>query len=155
VSGTTLNVTQPWRIKPDTTSTYQIGGIQWRWRSQWLKWQENQSEGKGTRSVSVRFRPTDDASQLDLRVYRDLSTTPEPWPIKGDPALKNGIAPRFANSTDLSFDTTKTNGYVRQELGGSVDKTADGPRFVSVELVGCPNTDRQGIFSVTLDGAGE
>ncbi|MGH7178917.1 MAG: hypothetical protein ACREJC_16190, partial [Tepidisphaeraceae bacterium] len=75
VSSGRISVTIPWTIQPDTTSTYQLGGVVWKWQSSWLRWADDQYQS--VRAFSVQSKPTPANATLDLRVYRDMAETPQ------------------------------------------------------------------------------
>jgi len=152
ISSTKINVAEPWMDRPDTTSTYQIGGIQWKWRTGWLRWAED--DYLAMRSFSVQFRPTSTSAEMHMRLYRDLANTPQSWVQVHTLAEGNGIA-LVANDPDtyLSIDSTKYNGWVQQRFDGFRDWYGDAPRFVSVELGGTSNKDQLSILRASVDGA--
>ena len=157
ISGTTINVSEPWLDRPDTNSTYQIGGIPWRWKSGWYRWAD--SEHNTDRTLSVQQKPTSAAAQMYARLYQDLGTTAESWAVPRTTAEGNGIALVQADfdadlKTDLTIDPTKGNGWVQQKFDNLRIQYADGPRFVAVELAGCTNDDRIIVNSIGLEGAG-
>jgi hypothetical protein len=153
ISGTTVNVLHPWLIRPDTTSTYQIGGVAWSWKSRWMMWGDE--AGMAQRAVALSFRPLSAQAQMYLRVYEDLSGTAQAWERTQTLAYGNGIALLADDpTTDLSIDCTKSNGRVTHRLPDFAEWYTDGPRYVSIELSGTQNTEQQAVFSVAVDGAG-
>lgn len=160
VSGTTISVTQPWLIKPDTTSVYQLGGIQWQWRTGWMRFLAD--EQLNPRRAEVVFVPTKDACQLAARRYLDFADDPEIY-LRDMTANEGGLdVTAVKNSEYLDIRATKTaiiNGktYSRPGVVMIVQDDAkemyiDGPRYQSLELLGVPNTERQRIRQITVMG---
>lgn len=54
--GTRLSLDRPWRVKPDATSTYQLGGIPFAYASQRVRWAVG--EQSMARGVEIEFYPT-------------------------------------------------------------------------------------------------
>jgi len=150
-SGTRLNFDRPWSTRPDTTSTYQLGGIQWKWRSGWQQFVEGQTEMQ--RALSVQFSPTTTSTPIYARVYLDMSkTAKDDFTPVHTLADGNGMAVLMNDpATDISIDSTKSNGYVRQRIPGMREFATDGPRFISIELDGCTNADQLNILNLSLD----
>lgn len=150
VSGTTLNVDQPWVYSLDTTSKYQIGGVTWNWKSGWLRFQDNAYTSE--RSVAVHFKPTASQAEMHLRMYLDLAATPKSdWAVTHTLAEGNGIALlKNDPTTDLSIDTTKANGHVIQRFPTQKEPRSAGTRYMAVELGGTSNADALPIFQVEL-----
>lgn len=153
VVGAKLWVRIPWAVRPDTTSVYQLGGIQWRWKSPWLTWSDNADESE--RGVALQFRPLPAASEatLDLRVYHDLSQEAQVMSGTRDPVDSGTGIGSVDGSADMPVDTTKANGYCRNAMGEFREEYSDGNRFVAVELTGVQNTARQTIYRIHVEGA--
>lgn len=149
VSSTKLTVSQPWLIKPDTTSVYQVGGIRFKWKSLWFEFQENLKET--WRAAHVQIRPTTNAANLDLRLYKDFSTTPENQSDTRGQSEHNGIGSE-KDKPDLELTTTKSSGFFSQRFDAHRVPSADGNRFLAVELAGVTNLDRIVVKRVRLDG---
>lgn len=152
VSGTTINVIEPWLDRPDTTSVYQLGGISWNWKSGWAKWIE--SDDLMARAVSVQYKPTENDSEMFIRLYRDLSESAQEWERVVSLDEQNGIG-LLENDpvTDLTIDATRSKGYVFQRLDGFTHWFVDGYRFVSVEMHGTQNAEQHTIYRLSIDGA--
>lgn len=152
VSGTTIYVTDPWLDLPDTTSVCQVGGIQWLWKSGWASWAE--TETGSTRAISIQYKPTTEDAEMYLRLYRDLSGSAQDWVRDVTLVDQNGIGHLEDDpSTDLSIDTTKTNGYVVLRIDGDSQLFVDGNRRVSLELRGVQNDMQFVVWQVRIEGA--
>lgn len=147
VSGTTLKVDQPWLVKPDTTSVYQIGGIKWTYRTGWFRWVPSQTEA--ARGLDVVFEPTAAASRLAANLFSNLSSTAD---VFKDARTQNGMT-TAKDSSDLVIDTTQAEGHARQELASTRSQKTFGREKVRVLLTGVPNTERQKVYEVNVEGA--
>lgn len=149
-TGTTLRLDTPWLVKPDTTSTYQVGGVQYRYRTGWFRWAPQEQEGP--RRLEVSFEPCDGAATLDARLWYDRSKSPVEWDYECTSADGDGVSV-IPGSPDLTVDLTKPIGLVQKRLDGHKEVYVDGPRLVSVGIDGATGTDEVRIHSMTLDGA--
>jgi len=150
VSGTTINISQPWLILPDTTSVYQLGGINWRYRTGLFRYTE--SEQNSPTRVELIFQPQTDGSICDIEVFQDHSDDPLVW--VGDQSFDNGAGVRVTDDEQkLSVDLDKQDGFVQHRFDRHRDMYIDGPRYVSVQLSGISGEDRTTIYQVTIDGA--
>jgi hypothetical protein len=152
VSGQTITVSEPWLIKPDTTSVYQIGGVQWQYWSGDFRFA--QSENTTERRVEVVFSQTINPCTFDMHLYIDFAPTPLIWNMDNVLDDGRGFTPSVG-STDLVADMTKTAGFVQQRIEGHKDFYLDGARFLSVELVGFTNADPLSIYGLVIDGVAE
>jgi len=148
---TTVTVDQPWLDIPDSTSTYQVGGIGWKWKSGRMRWGVNDREQ--SRSVSVYSRPTENDARMALRIYINRETEPKDWGINSSADENRGVAIE-KDDPNLEIDTTKANGKIRQSLADGRDTDHDGEEFVAVELIGVTNGERQVVHEIAIEGAG-
>lgn len=143
-------ISQPWLIMPEVGDTYQIGGIQWRWRCgqrQWLPVPQN-----SPRRVSVSWKPVDDDATMDMRFYRDYQDEPIAADADYPSSDRSGIAVTDG-SPDYVVDLTKEQGHVVQSMAGWRDSKGDGKRDIRVELRGVQAADQVVIDNVTIEGA--
>ena len=61
---TTLTVDRPWIIRPDATSVYQVGGVNWTWQSGWFRYADEESDNN--RDVEMIFQPLKTASSTNI-----------------------------------------------------------------------------------------
>jgi hypothetical protein len=148
-TATKLTVSQPWTVKPDTTSVYQVGGIRFRWRSLWFEQQESVRES--WRAAHVQIQPTKNATNLDLRLYRDFSDTPGNLDGTRNQSENCGVGTEHGKP-DYELQATKASGYFSQRFDGFRTPSADGTRFMSLELAGTTNQDPVIIRRLRLDG---
>lgn len=152
-TGTTLTVKEPWLDKPDATSSYQIGGVQWHWRSGMYRWASD-ANSESVRAVQIKTKRTTQTQELFLRVFSDLEDAAKEWALPTTLAAGDGIA-LLENDpiTDLSIDTTKNSGYVVKRLDGFREPYGEGERYVAIELHGVTNAEPQRVLSAVIDGA--
>jgi hypothetical protein len=154
VSGTTISLTQPWIIDPDTeTSVFQIGGMPWRWRSGWSQWPV--TEHNQARRISVGFQPTDTAAEMDLRVYEDYARAPTNWALKWPriPSDSTGIETEPDNP-DAELDLEQEKGFSYLTLDGFNLYDEFRGDIVSAELRGFSARSPVVIYQLRIQGAG-
>src|SRR6185369_2353083 len=149
VSGTTLYITQPWLITPDTTSVYQIGGVEWSYQTKWFRFVDDEETNK--RRVEAIYDPLTEACTADLQLYADFSGTP----------LNAGTTVQSSDNAGVGFtegepfmviDFTKSIGFAQQRFDGHKERDGDGWRFVSLGLSGVSNADPVKLYGLTVDG---
>lgn len=149
VTGNMIRVKNPWSIRPDTTSVYQLGGIQWQVQFGW--WRTLLYEQLNERYFAMVFQPLTHATLATMRMFVDFSTTPFLW--SADRSLFDGNGVRTtANSADVVLDLTKPTGYVQLRFPGHREFFADGVRYLSFQLSGVTNTEPQRIYWVLAGG---
>lgn len=150
VTGSILYVKEPWLIEPDATSTYQIGGIHWRYRTGEFRF--IQDEQNNPRRVELLFTPTEEGAIMNMRIFLDRSDIPSEW--TADFALDDGRGfSTYRNKPDAEMDLTKNNGFCQHRIDGCKDFYLDGPRFIQIELGGVQNSDPVEILGMAIDGA--
>ena len=150
VSGTTLTLDQPWSVEPDTDSKYQIGGVQWRYKSGWMD--QTQGEGHARGTLEVGFKKTTSAMTFDLRRYLDGETDPEDWGINLEPEQNYGVAARKDNP-DLVCSMNGSRSYVRVRVDDHAETDMQGQGRQQVELRGVSGADPVTIYKMAMDGA--
>lgn len=149
-SATTLRVSLPWLVSPDATTTYQVGGVPWRWRSGYFRWA--MSEEETPRRLEVVFDPVVVDTTLDARIFLDRSLTPVVWEVTRTSEEANGFA-STAGESDWVGDLTKASGFLQRRIDGHKEIYLDGSRFVTTEIAGVSNSDTVTIYEITVDGA--
>lgn len=149
VSGTNVTLDQPFTIKPDTTSVYQIGGVHWRTQFGWFRFMND--EENNARRMELVFQPLANPATADLRMRLDFSSTAYQWGYNKASADGNGVQ-ATAGSTDLVCDLTKPTGIVQQRLPSHKEFYLDGMRYVQPELEGFSNNDQVTVLEFTFDG---
>ena len=148
ISGDKVYVRDPWRIRPDITSTFQVGGVPWTWKSGWMRWLEE--EATNPRNVEVSTRPTVVPNIVTLNRYTDRSDVPDNCAMdrtedgvtvkSGDPNIRLSI-PELPGGFSQSLMFQGKQGYSR------------GPQVVSIGLKGVGTTDPLNVYQINLDGA--
>jgi len=150
LDGTTLKVRFPWTTKPDTTSVYQIGGINWSWRSAIYRW--TVTDEYQDRGLHLTYEPGSVTSRLAMRLYEDRSNTPVDQEIDFD----NGMGFTASDDdSDLIVDPTKANGYAQHNMGDAKEIDADGNRHIQAEVVCTTNGERVRLYQLDIAGAGQ
>jgi hypothetical protein len=146
-SADTLSLDRPWLVIPDATSTYQIGGVNWYWRSGWFRYSED--EGENPRDVELIFQPTKTPASLDVELYYDHFDRPTQW---GYTQSQDGVATQDGSSL-ITIDLTTRTGYAMQRLAGHRAAYANGDRFVSANLSGVQGPEATRVYQLTINGA--
>lgn len=128
VDGTTLRLDRPWATKPDSTSTYQAGGIRYRYLTARLRYAP--SEDREGASAELLFSPLP-AGELWLRLRHDFAA-----------ALKAGYTSRAVaqrstkGNPERRIDLTTAQGAAFCRFDRHREASTGGPRFVRLELEG-------------------
>lgn len=149
-SATRLDLDRPWGVLPDTTSTYQVGGIQFDYQTGWYRFAR--SEVNDERRVELQFEPQD-AGTMDLRLYFDRDTEPADM-YRTVSSQAGGGLKATKNSPDLVVDLSKSNGCVWVNFPGHKEADSDGPRMLSVQLRGCSTDETPKVHQITIEGVG-
>lgn len=130
---TTLRVGETWAIKPDTTSTYQIGGIRYRYTGGRLRYAPG--EERQARNIEVQFEPVKAKLTADLRLTHDFSETPRV--LGRNVGVGQTTGPKAkAGDPAWVIDLSKPNGHVWQRFDGHREGDTDGPRLMRVQIEG-------------------
>lgn len=151
VSGTTLNVDNPWLIKPDTTTIYQIGGIPWVYKSDWFRFpMADKTERRG---LEVVFEQAQHDATMDVRLAYDFKS-PKVWRNPMTTAGGAGVEVT-RDSADMVVDMKTERGIVRKQLPGAKEDwfTSARGQFVQVQLSGVTNADALAVYSMAYVGA--
>ena len=149
VSGTTITVTQPWMVLPSTDSVYQVGGIQWKYRTGHFQFLPDERESP--RRIELVFEPTDSAATVDARILHDRSDTALTWSTDYTSDDHAGFKV-IKDKPDLVGDLTKSIGFLQQRLDSRRELYIDGPRYVQLELAGVSNKDKITFYEIGIDG---
>jgi hypothetical protein len=147
-TSTTLYLRDPWTIVPDATSTYQVGGVSWKWQSGWFRFAEDESENP--RDVELVYEPLSVPARVDMLLYYDHDPRPRVW----DLTQSSDGRTLAAGSPFISFDLNTQKGYVIQRITGHSDPYALGDQYLSVALSGIQAGEPVRIHEVVVSGVG-
>ena len=149
-TATTLTVLEPWVVVPDTTSRYQVGGVDWSWRSGWFEYLVAE-ENENPRDVGLLYRPTRNPVSVDVACYLDYDDDPESYPTG---VQQDGVT-ITPGSSHIAFDLQRrpgVPGWNQQQFTGHGDVYGGGVRFVSLKLAGSQGAEPVQISRVALLG---
>ncbi len=149
VSGTTLTVDSPWAILPDATSLYQIGGIHYKYRANWLRL--SRAETTAQRRFEMSFEPTVEDAVADLRFFADTQDHAEVQQTTISFDHGGGIA-TTKGKADMQVDLKRESGTVQKQLPGHKDHFITGKRWTQFEVEGETNADPVRIYHFLYEG---
>jgi len=149
-SGTTLTVDQPWLVRPDTTSVYQIGGISWKFKTGWFRL--SHAPEMEDRQLEIAFGPTVDPAIMDMRLFYNFQATAEYQQVRHSKDSGGGIE-TIKNDPILSIHMDNDDtGLVVHKLPGTREHLSRGKKFSQVELSGVTNKDEVIVRQLQYDG---
>jgi hypothetical protein len=149
-TSTTLEIVQPWTIQPDASSTYQIAGVNWSWKSGWFELSEDESSNP--RDIKLSYQPTVSPSSIDLEVFFDHSDDATVW---GRDNHDDGIV-QVQGSSVVQIGTQalpQRRGSAIFRNAGQNETNAYMNHYVSVLLSGVQATEAIRVFQVIINGA--
>lgn len=146
-SSTTLTVLTPWTIKPTPGSTYQVGGVPWRWRSKNFRLSEN--DESNAQDFEVFFQPTTVDTNMFVEFYYDFSRSAREF---GYSQSQDGVT-TDRGDTAVSIDLSRSSGFAMQRMDKHREIMAQGDRHVSVLMAGVQSTEQVRIYQVIVNGA--
>jgi hypothetical protein len=149
-TATTLRVGEPWSTRPDATSTYQVGGIRYRYLGQRLRYVP--TEDRDGRSVELTFQPLAAPADLWLRLYHDFAATPVVAGREVGPGQRGAPARVAKAAREVRVDLSHVAGVYWQRFDGHREGGTDSPRHVTVELQGVAGPERVRLGSALLNG---
>lgn len=151
VSGGTITFKFPWRIKPDTTSLYQIGGIGWKWKSHRFRWIDEETDQQ--RRITVQYPPTLNPATFDLRIFKEQNTQPDKWALTWpDSAEADGVS-FTKDDPDAVIDLTKESGFAQLRIPGHRERYIQRADRVYLEMRGFSSKDPIQISEIAIEGA--
>jgi hypothetical protein len=144
-----LEVVEPWDAIPDTTSSYQIGGISWKYRTGWHEYHDD--EQSNARDLAFTYAPLQSDATLTAQVYFDHSDEPVVWSYD---ASQDGITTVNGSPyIDVSLKArTSRSGWSLNRMGGHNDSYAYGPLYMSLGLSGIQAAERIKVYTVSIAG---
>lgn len=150
VDTTKLYVDQPWLVRPNSESVFQIAGVRWYFQSGWYNWSETDAEVN--RRIDATFQPSEATSIVDLRVYANHSETPKVWDFSRS-ASDNENVRVIKDSDAIELIQTEADGHFWVGVPGHRETRAAGDRYVSIELRGVTNGERHRLYQLEIRGA--
>lgn len=154
---TDLRIVEPWRVIPDKTSRYQVGGIKWKVRTGWFRWMPGDPQGGGgdtnvKRCVETVIRPVANPASMGMTLYADRKLEPLIAQQTYALAFEDGIGATKGDSY-LPMDPQYKNGQIRKRMEASHETEAPGQSFISVQIEGVTNVDQMMIHEINVEGA--
>lgn len=149
-TATKLWIDEPWAVKPDTTSTYQIGAIPVRLRSGRMRFAP--SETATGRSVEIQFDPTAIAIKLNVGINLDFGRRNRL--IGRDVGI--GQRPKVKAEKGKSYttiDISKSSGAHWCRFDGGRELDTDAPRLFEIEIDGFSGPERIILGEFIFNGA--
>lgn len=148
ISSGKVYVRDPWRIRPDSTSTLQFGGVQWSWKSGWLRWVEEESTNP--RNVEVAVKPSVVPDTITLRRYTDRSEVPDNCALD---RYEDGVTCKAGDPNILLSVPDLPGGFSQALMFQGKQGYTRGPQVVSLGLSGVGGIDQTNVYQINLDGA--
>lgn len=146
-----ITIDQPWTVKPDSTSTIQIGGIHY---SVATKHFTNDRENN-SRNVRVTVDPTSNPATADIRMYenrRSVATTASVT----DSNSQNVQLTRDDANIEFNMLEARTggdwDGLTEIPLPVTTPSRGAGNRYVQIEVDGDTNQERVVIREIEIEG---
>ena len=149
-TSTSLTIVTPWGTIPDGTSTYQVGGVNWSWRSGWFEY-VSEEENENPRDVMLTYQPTQNPAAVDLQIFNDHSAEAR---LSSYGTSQDGVE-TTANDPNVSFNLqTRASraGWSLQRFGGHSEVYGYGEQYLQILLAGVQCSESIRIFQVTLNG---
>lgn len=147
-TATTLTVDMPWTSKLDKTSTYQIGGVEWLWKTTWMRLAA--ADTMADRDIEILFSPTTQPATTDAQIAFDFGN---PEVQKQSFTSKQGGGVRTDSGLpDKIVDMQKASGVVVIRLPGQRERFIDGRRYTQLQLSGVSNADPVAMFEIVMEG---
>lgn len=151
VSNTTtaLTIDRPWLTALDTTSLYQIGGVNWLWRGVWSRWLDEDTSN--VRRLVVLFNPRT-GEKMNVRLYRDDLEEPETWGDARDSIAPESVSVR-QDDPDLFVDLAQERGFAQIRMDGRRETYLNMRDFFALEMEGCAGENGVRLYAIVIDGS--
>jgi hypothetical protein len=150
ISGTTLTLDRPWAIVPDATSTYQLGGVPWRYLGGSLYFGDNEEDER--RTIEIGWRPTVTNMTMDIRRFLDMDLKAEDWGVDQTADQQLGIK-TAKGDPDAVVDLAGLSGLVKKRVDGHSERDMLSTYKAQVELRGVTGLDQLVIHRLTYEGS--
>ncbi len=147
---TVLEIVLARDVIPDTTSTYQLGGIPWLWRSGWLEHQDD--EYTNTRDLTFVYKPLQGEGMFSCSLYYDHAENPLSYAYTTNQDGVNTTAGSPYMDFSMASREGARPGWSLYKQGGHMDPTGYGPLYVSIELSGVQTAEEMRMYQVMVAG---
>lgn len=148
-TATVLTINLPWTILPDDTSVYQVGGVDWMFRTKRYEFLPKDSNSET--GIDVTFQPQTQEATMDVQVYQDFSRAAVQW--RNPISTFGGDGVRVdRGKTAFVMDLTDQYGNLNKRFDRHSVKGLSAPRYAEVELSGVTNDDATVIYELSIDG---
>ena len=141
----TLTVTQPWAVLPDTSSVVVVGAVSWRWKSGWYGQIGIDSP------VELAWTPAATAASLDLKTYLDRSTKSEA--MNSDFLQDNEPLSWSSGAGEIMVDLTYPSGYAQVFVHQQIEMLGQEGALMAVEIAGWASPDVVRISGLKIGGS--
>lgn len=149
VDGIQLSLDLPWSTIPDTDSVYQIGGVEWLYRSSWFRL--GRSEEMDDRRFELIFSQLSTEGFADLRFFSDFTGVPDKQMVSMKADQGGGVESN-ENEASLTIDLQTVQGLVSLRQPGSKEFFGRGKRYQQFDLHGYTNEEAVRIFQFMWEG---
>lgn len=149
-TATTLKVDEPWAVKPDTTSLFQLGGIPFKYTSGRMRYAPTEREGG--RSAEVQFVPTAGDQRFALRLLQDFSATPRKIGRNLGAGQRPGVT-AAEGGKEYEVKLNDASGHFWQRYDGHREQSVAAPRLFQLQLEGVSGPEPVLFGEVVLNGA--
>jgi hypothetical protein len=134
----------------DLPSVYQIGGINWAWRSTWMRL--GQAETSVDRNIEVLFETGAKPNTMDFLLNQDFQGA-EIQSRSRDSAEGGGVE-TIDGFPERIIDLTKKSGVILVQMPRTREGFSDGSRYNQIAFSGSTNEDPVAIYEIIITGMG-
>ena len=154
-TATSLTLDYPLTVSLNTQSdpfpsVYQVGGINWKWRSTWMRL--GQADSMVERSIEILYETSTNVGTFDFLLNQDF---------QGAEVQKDSVASDQGGGVETIdgyperiVDLTKKSGVVQVRMPRTREGFADGTRYNQIEFSGSTNQDVVAIYEIIISGMG-
>lgn len=165
-TATTLTLNHPWKVMPDTTSVYQIGGFGWHWKSGIFAYTARSNET--SRFYEFTHQPTKTPNVFYLRQQKNHSAAFERWALGQDSGIvydQRGVQ-IAANDDAIRLDTylyrvpvgsdgqatEEDPGHRRVTIDSNLSVMGNADRWVQTTIQGFASESPFTVFELSIGG---
>lgn len=154
VSGQTLTVKHPWLETPDATSTYQLGGFNWQWRSKVFRWLPGGTDQ--ARRLEMIFSPCQAEAEMAVQFYRDHAETPEDFGVDWPPTPAESDGVEYTkDEPEAVVDLTLPKGFAQIRVSDNRNYYTERGDFLEIDLSGGSSAHPILFHELSLEGVEE